>query len=71
MSSSNNPNLSDKRTNFLERVEKEAKPEEREASPANAGSNAAKPKGTFLDASCDRSKGTVVRKAPSCGYRGG
>ena len=71
MSSSNNQHLSDKRTNFLNKVEKEAGPEERDESPSCAGSNPVKPKGTFLDSSADPTRRTVERKAPSCGYRGG
>ena len=70
MSSSNN-NLSDKRGNFLDKVEKEAKPEESDCTSGPCNNGSTKPKGTFLESSSDQHKRVVERKAPSCGYRGG
>jgi hypothetical protein len=71
MSSSNNQHLSEKRANFLHKVDKESKPEEHDGSTANSASSASKPKGTFLERPSEQPRPTVERKAPSCGYKGG
>jgi hypothetical protein len=70
--SSSNSNLPEKRGNFLDKVEKEPKPEESDYASGPCNNGTAKPKGTFLESSTpDQHKRVVERKAPSCGSRGG
>ena len=72
MSSSNN-NVQDRRANFLDKVEKEGKPEEKDPNMnSDHSSSTGKPRGAgFLEPSSEQTRRVVERKAPSCGYRGG
>ena len=71
MSSSNNP-VQDKRSNFLDKVEKEAKREEKSPnSDPVSSSNIQKPRGAgFIEGNVEPARKVVERKAPSCS-RGG
>jgi hypothetical protein len=71
MSDSNNDRISGKRTDFLDKLEKEGKLVDPEVSSSANSCASNKPKGTFLEAGPDQSHRAVERKAPSCGYRGG
>lgn len=71
MSSSNTDNLSDKRGNFMDRVQREAKPEDKDTQGKGEDGGSSKPKGAFLESTSDQQKRVVDKKAPSCGYRGG
>ncbi len=71
MSSSNNNNVAGKRNDFLDKVQKEANPEEKDPRDCGSSCDASKPRGTFLEPVEDQHKQVFERKAPSCGYRGG
>ena len=71
-SGSNNQEMQDKRSNFLDKVQKETGAEEKSPRTAEHSSSSAKPKGTFLEGSGDQPRKPVERRAPpSCGWKGG
>jgi hypothetical protein len=71
MSSSSN-NVQEKRTGFLEKLEKDAKPEEKDSTPSCSSTASTKPRGTFLEGSSDEPRRAVERRAaPSCARKGG